>query len=180
MNRFSFTGILASERATFITPFVKLCVPAEGCSSVHFQRTLGKATADKLLKEGAKIDAQEALRIGEISDLNILLEFNLIPSYISGMAGFVQEVVPHCSLLSRSQTVAENWIREGRTRTIPGGQDVEEYKIVNKRESIQVADSFLSYNFLNAQENFLRSKGKKEAKVFWFLKKSRPLWSRLL
>ena len=69
LNRFSFTGILASERATFITPFVKLCVPAEGCSSVHFQRTLGKAAADKLLKEGAKIDAQEALRIGEISDL---------------------------------------------------------------------------------------------------------------
>ena len=66
---FLFTGILASERATFITPFVKLCVPAEGCSSVHFQRTLGKAAADKLLKEGAKIDAQEALRIGEISDL---------------------------------------------------------------------------------------------------------------
>ena len=57
---------------------------------------------------------------------------------------------------------------------------MEEYKIVNKRESIQVADSFLSYNFLNAQENFLRSKGKKEATLFWFLKKSRPLWSRLL
>ena len=83
-------------------------------------------------------------------------------------------------MLARSQAVAENWIREGRRRTIPGGQDVEEYKIVNKRESIQVADSFLSYNFLNAQENFLRSKGKKEAKLFWFLKKSRPLWSRLL
>ena len=83
-------------------------------------------------------------------------------------------------MLAKSQAVAENWIREGRSRTIPGGQDVEEYKIVNRRESIQVADSFLSYNFLNAQENFLRSKGKKEANLFWFLKKSRPLWSRLL
>lgn len=74
------TGILASERATFLTPFAKLCVPAEGCSSVHFQRTLGKVSADKLLKEGAKIDAQEALRIGEISDL---IWWSLIPSYIS-------------------------------------------------------------------------------------------------
>lgn len=72
------TGILASERATFITPFVKVCVPAEGCSSVHFQRTLGREAADKLLKEGAKIDAQEALRIGEIS---ALFWWSLIPSH---------------------------------------------------------------------------------------------------
>ena len=80
INWFSCSGILASERATFLTPFVKLSVPAEGCSSVHFQRTLGREAADKLLKEGAKIDAQEALRIGEITDL---FWYSFIPSYIS-------------------------------------------------------------------------------------------------
>ena len=63
-------GIIASEKATFLTPFAHLSVAPEGCSSVHFQRTLGKEAADKLLKEGAKIDAQEALRIGEISYLH--------------------------------------------------------------------------------------------------------------
>ena len=78
INWFSCSGILASERATFITPFVKLCVPAEGCSSVHFQRTLGKEAADKLLREGAKIDAQEALRIGEIQTWDLFWWFNSV------------------------------------------------------------------------------------------------------
>ena len=45
-------------------------------------------------------------------------------------------------------------------RTIPGQQSVTEYKQVNRRESVEVADAFLSYNFLDNQVSFLRSKGK--------------------
>ena len=151
-------GILASERATFLTPFAGLSVPAEGCSSVHFERILGKPAADRMLLQGEKISAEEAKNIGLVLD-----------------------VVPHDTLLDEAQTLAETWIREGRTRTIPGGQSVEEYKQVNKVESVRVADAFLSYNFLNHQENFLRSKGKvKEARIFFVLKVLRPLWSRLL
>ena len=45
-------------------------------------------------------------------------------------------------------------------RTIPGQQSVAEYKQVNRRESVEVADAFLSYNFLDNQVSFLRSKGK--------------------
>ena len=151
-------GILASERATFLTPFARLSVPAEGCSSVHFERILGKTAADRMLLHGEKISAVEAKSIGLVLD-----------------------VVPHDNLLDEAQTLAETWIREGRTRTIPGGQSVTEYKQVNKVESVRVADSFLSYNFLHNQENFLRIKGKvKEARIFFVLKTLRPLWSRLL
>ena len=51
-------------------------------------------------------------------------------------------------------------MREGRKRTIPGNQNIEEYRIVNRNESLLVADGFLSYDFLNNQEKFLRSRGK--------------------
>ena len=92
-------------------------------------------------------------------------------------------------------------------RTIPGQQSVAEYKQVNRRESVEVADAFLSYNFLDnqvsflrasctvlyctvlfctvlyctVQVRFLRSKGKlREARIFTLIKSLRPLWSKLL
>ena len=39
---------------------------------------------------------------------------------------------------------------------IPGGS-VQEYKEVNAKESVELADAFLSYNFLNVTENFLNN-----------------------
>lgn len=151
-------GILASEKASFLTPFARLSVPAEGCSSVHFERMMGQEAAERMLVRGEKISAAEALSIG-----------------------LVIEVVKHAELLTRAQQLAEIWISQGRQRTIPGNQDVSEYKNVNRKESVQVADSFLSYNFLDHQATFLRSKGKeREARVFWVLKTLRPFWSKLL
>ena len=95
--------------------------------------------------------------------------------------GLVMDVVPHDNLLQEAQKIAESWVLSGKKRAIPGNQDVEEYKEVNKRESVKVADAFLSYNFLDYQEKFLRSKGKnKEARMFFILKVLRPLWSKLL
>ena len=56
-----------------------------------------------------------------------------------------------------------------------------EYKQVNDEESRQLADAFLAYKFLDAQYNFLKSKGKGQlANVFWILKTFRPLWSWMI
>jgi len=43
--------IIASERATFSTPFKLLGVGPEGCSSVHFERIMGKEYAEKMLED---------------------------------------------------------------------------------------------------------------------------------
>jgi hypothetical protein len=56
-----------------------------------------------------------------------------------------------------------------------------EYKKINHAESVRLADAFLATPFLNAQYNFLRKKGKTgPATLFWAVKTTRPLWSRLL
>ena len=170
---FVIAGIIASEKATFHANFKQLGVSAEGCSTVHFQRIIGAQAADKMLKQGIKIGAEEALKIG-ITDQTRCPDCNFF-------LGFIQELVPHSELLRRSQEIAEQWVLEGRKRIIPGNQNIEEYRIVNREESRLVADGFLSFDFLNNQEQFLRSRGKlKEARIFWFLKNSRPLWSKML
>merc|ERR1719392_406045 len=72
--------ILASDRATFSTPFKNLGVGPEGCASVHFEKCLGQAVADRLLVDCWKPTAVEAVE-----------------------AGLVAEVVPHDNLLARAQ-----------------------------------------------------------------------------
>jgi len=151
-------GVIASEKATFLTPFGRLGVPGEGCSTVHFERILGKEVTDKMLKENWEVSAEEAR-----------------------MIGLVSEVVAHKELMERAQMIAESWVAEGRERTIPGGGKIEEYKEINAAESVKVADAFLSYEFLNGQYKFLTSKGKiKDARVFWIMKTFHPFWSKLL
>jgi len=149
-------AILASEKATFLVPFARLSIPPEGCSSVHFERMLGKAAAKKMLEEGWKPTAAEAKEIGLVVD-----------------------VVPHDQLMEKAQEMAEEWVKAGKVKEIPAGGNVEEYKAVNAKESLELADAFLSYPFLDAQYNFLKSKGK-NATLFMILKTLRPIWSKLL
>ena len=99
---------------------------------------------------------------------------------LDSLSGFIQELTPHSKLLRMSQELAEEWVSQGKKRIIPGNQNIEEYRIVNREESLLVADGFLSHDFLNNQEQFLRSRGKaNQARIFWFMKSSRPLWSKM-
>lgn len=152
-------GIIASERATFSTPFAALGVPPEGCSSVHFPRLLGDTASTRMLgKEGWKPTAAEALAVG-----------------------LVQWVVPHAALLTEAQKIAEGWVQAGTPRTYRAGATREELLAVNARESVQVADAFLSTPFLDGQFRFLWSKKKRgPALTFLALRLTRPAWSRLL
>ncbi len=152
-------AIMASERATFSTPFAKLGVPAEGCSSLLFAKLMGEDTASRMLgAEGWKPTGTEAQRVG-----------------------LVQHVVPHPRLLDEAQQMAEGWVAEGRTRCYRGGVTADELRAVNARESIEVATAFLSPPFLKGQHAFLRSKHKRvPAMMFHLLWRTHPLWSRLL
>ena len=152
-------GLIASEKATFSTPFARLGVPPEGCSSVLFERLMGALNAARMLgPEGFAPTGQEACDVG-----------------------LAQWVVPHEALLAEAQAVAEGWIAAGRARTWRGDFTQAELVAVNARESVAVADAFLSVPFLDAQYRFLWSRKKRgPALTFFALKHTRPVWSRFL
>lgn len=151
-------GIIASERATFSTPFAALSIPPEGCSSEVFPKLLGDAAPRILGAEGWKPTASEALEVG-----------------------LVQWAVPHDELMPEAQRIARRWIAEGRERTHPAGFSAAQLEAINARESEVLARAFLGPAFLMGQFRFLWGKGKRQpALMFLSLAKTRPLWSRLL
>lgn len=151
-------GIIAAEEATFSTPFGALYVPPEGCSSEVFPKLIGEDNAPKMLKEGWKPTAKEALEIG-----------------------LVQWVVSGDDLLEKAQEIAEGWIEEGHTRSYPCDFSLDELKKINARESEELATAFLSPPFLSNQARFLWSKKKRIPSImFKTLSALHPLWSRLI
>jgi peroxisomal 3,2-trans-enoyl-CoA isomerase len=152
-------GIIASEKATFSTPFAALGVTPEGCSSVHFARLMGGENAERMLgREGWRPSAEEALE-----------------------AGLIQWVVPHDRLADEAERIAREWINEGAKRSFRGGSERDELKAVNARESVDLADAFLGATFIKAQYKFLSSKKKwGPAAMFLAMLVSRPVWSRFL
>jgi enoyl-CoA hydratase/carnithine racemase len=151
-------GIIASEKATFSTPFATLGVPPEGCSTVLFPRLLGDAAQRILGDEGWKPTAAEALDIG-----------------------LVQWVAPHDELMAQAQAIAEGWVEAGAERSFRGGASREELKSINATESLQVATAFLNPPFLMGQFRFLWGKKKRRiALIFLALRLTHPLWSLLL
>ena len=83
--------------------------------------------------------------------------------------------------MQAAQAVDEEWVVKHKTRKMIGGGSKEEYSELNTKESLAVADAFLSYQFLNAQFRFLWGKGKlSNAFIFWILKTLRPLWIKVL
>ncbi|WP_372810165.1 enoyl-CoA hydratase-related protein, partial [Litorivivens sp.] len=152
-------GIIASEKATFSTPFAALGIKPEGCSSVHFPRLMGEANAQRMLgPEGWKPTAAEALEVG-----------------------LVQWVVPDDQLQREAYKIAREGVDNEVPRAFLGGSQREELKAVNARESIELADAFLSAPFFKEQARFMWGKNKKSsAALFYSLGALRPLWARFL
>lgn len=151
-------GILASDRATFSTPFAALGVTPEGCSSVVFPRLIGASAERMLGPEGWKPTGKEAAEIG-----------------------LALRCVPHAELLDAAHRQARAWIEAGVGRTYPLGMTPEELIEINARESRVLATAFLRPGFLMAQYQFLwRKKKRPLALAFLALAKTQPAWRRLL
>lgn len=152
-------AVIAAENATFSTPFAKLGVTPEGCSSIQFPRLIGKENATRLLgKEGWKPNAIEALSIG-----------------------LIQKVVTKEKLPDEATKIARDWISQQKHRTFLAASQLEELKTINVSESKALADAFFGAAFLRQQARFFWSKKKRlPSLVFLSLWLLRPLWKKLL
>ena len=150
-------AVVAAETASFLTPFSRLGIPPEGCSSVHFARLMGEETAARMLgPEGWRPTAAEALE-----------------------AGLVDAVVPGDQLLETARSLARARAEGGRT--FRAGSTRADLKAANARESVELATAFLSPPFLKGQMQFLWSKNKTQpALLFAALWATSPLWRLLL
>ncbi|XP_045516029.1 enoyl-CoA delta isomerase 3, peroxisomal [Pieris brassicae] len=61
--------VYASEKAYFYTPFTKLGLVAEACSTINFPRVMGDRLATKMLMLNYKMPAQEALKCGLVTEV---------------------------------------------------------------------------------------------------------------
>lgn len=152
-------GIIASEKATFSTPFSALGIPPEGCSSKQFARLMGEDNAQRMLgPEGWQPSAGEALQ-----------------------ARLIQWVVPHEQLASKAREIALDWASSDTERSYRGGSTRDELKSVNAVESVQLATAFLSSPFIKAQAKFLWKKKKwGPAMMFFSMWVTRPVWGFFL
>jgi len=153
--------IVAAKSATFQTPFARLGVPPEGCSSVHFERLMGDDGLRMLGPQAFTPTGEEAAEIG-----------------------LANECVDDSDLMARALEICEGWVSdEGRLsspRTHRGHIDTERLLEVNDSESKDLADAFLSEKFLAAQADFLAKKGKTvPSALFKGLVATRGLWKNL-
>lgn len=68
--------VYCTDNAYFLTPFTKLGLCPEGCSSYTFPRLLGKAKCIEVLLLNQKLTAEDALRLNFVSDVVKLEELD--------------------------------------------------------------------------------------------------------
>lgn len=150
--------VVASERAKFSTPFAKVGLPPEGCSSVTFAERMGTETAERMLgPENWTPTAEEALAAGLIHEV-------------------VQTGGDNAAVVARAVTRVEELVAAG------GGRRYDEaerqgLKRVNAVESADLANMVVSARFLdNVVHLTTRKKRTAAALVFRALRVTLPLW----
>ncbi|KAI1902226.1 hypothetical protein AGOR_G00042530 [Albula goreensis] len=137
-----FDTVYATDRATFHTPFTKLGMFPEGCSSYTFPRMMGAAKASEMLLFGRKLSAAEAREQGLVTDV--------FPD--STFQAEVWRRLKAYAQLPRNSLVLSKQLMRSHYR--------EKLHAVNDRECEVVAGLQQSEECMNAVVSFLQSKSK--------------------
>ena len=161
-------AVVASERASFLTPFAQLGVHPEGCSSAVFPARFGEHVANRLLEEGWKPSARDALAFGLVDEV-------VDDEPIDTDAGAA-------ALLDAARARAATLADAGCERRYHG-YSLEEMRAVNAAESLAVANAFVSTHFLDKAIEHARArgaKGEQQARFFGALRATHGAWSLLV
>lgn len=132
--------VYASDRATFLTPFVKLGIVAEACSTFTFQNIMGKSKASEMLYLGHKMSAQEAY------------DFN-----------FISKIIPHANLQSFIEDLKKHKLPVTSLRRNKGLVQRPLKNILNECNEIECTElrqALTEEDFANAIMAFMSRKSK--------------------
>ena len=135
--------VIASDNATFNTPFMKLAQTPEGCASFTFPRIFGAALANEVLMDERKLTAQEARDFGLVSTLVPAPEFeSVVKKRAAAMAAYPPETLVKTKKLIRDHHRAQ-------------------LHAANEAECALLIERWSSEECMSAMMNFFTSKGKK-------------------
>lgn len=133
--------IYCSKTAYFFTPFTKLGLCCEGCSSYTFPRILGNSKANEMLLLNHKMTAEEALRFNFVSKVYEKRD----------EAAVWKEIEKLAELPLESMKVTKGLIKKN---------DLEIMEEVNQREANKLVERFTSEEAMQAIINFNAKKHK--------------------
>ncbi|GBG32681.1 Enoyl-CoA delta isomerase 2, mitochondrial [Hondaea fermentalgiana] len=161
-------GIIASNRATFHTPFASLGLVPEGCSSVLFPELLGDELAQKMLNENYKLSAEEAAKTKMLTAM--------VQTGDAAPAGGIDE-----ALLDATYAHVDEYLTKNGTQRSRSSEETARLREVNAQESAALADAFVSPPFFHAMEANAERRGRTNAKLaFQTLRVTRPVWGLFL
>lgn len=133
-----FDMVYASDRAYFHTPFARLGLVAEGCSTYTFPKILGKSKAGDMLHLSYKMSASEAKQYGLVSELYKHESSDKIWAYLKQLTNFSSK-----SILT-SKYLIKKW-------------DQQMLLKINAEEAVELKKCVLSPEFL---ENIMKTLSK--------------------
>lgn len=133
--------VYASDTATFRTPFTKLGLVPEGCSSFLFPNIMGRSLASEMLLFGRTLSAQEALATGLIS--------KVVPK--NNILQFIEELKQYSKIPLETSM---------RNKELITGNLQKKLREVNAEECVKLMDSFRSEAFAMSMMEFMTRKSK--------------------
>lgn len=138
--------VLASDKATFTSPFTTLGQCPEACSSTTLPQIMGPSRANELLLLNMKWDAKKAQNYGLVSDVIAHDNFHShLEAFLHGKHGIVESCYPNSLKISKSL------IRDAATK--------QKLIDTNRRECDAILELWLGEECADAVQKFLsRSK----------------------
>ncbi len=146
--------VYATPNASFWTPFTRIAVVPEYCSSYLFPKIMGTSTANEMLLLGKKLGAQRAKEVGFVADL-----FPEGPSFIEKVVSEVRSGIDY-PLIGKSLVMFKEMIK--RTEAVMLDEIFEyELKMLDERvNNGDTAEAAMAFFQKEQEEKAKRKKSK--------------------